>query len=175
MPPRAVLVGLPGTGKSTTGRRLAKILAVPFTDSDDLVEAAQQMSISAIFADRGEAGFRAAEAVAIAGALAEFGGILSLGGGALTTAATREAIAASGVEVVLLRGSLQTLLARVGDAHSRPLLVSDPQGRLASLAADREPVYAQLATLTVDTDNRTPGQVAAQIAARLHEKRTQKA
>ena len=172
MPPRAVLVGLPGTGKSTTGRRLAKILAVPFTDSDDLVEAAQGKAVTAIFAEQGEAGFRAAEAAAIAGALLEFGGILSLGGGALTTPSTREALTASGVEVVLLRGSLATLTDRVGDARTRPLLVGDPQTRLAALAAEREPIYAGLATMTVETDNRTPGQVAAQIAARLHEKRT---
>ena len=174
MPPRAVLVGLPGTGKSTTGRRLAKILAVPFIDSDDLVETAQGMTVSAIFAARGEAGFREAEATAVAAALSDFEGILSLGGGALTSASTREAIAACRVEVVLLRGSLHTLSERVGDARSRPLLVGDPQARLAVLAAEREPVYARLATLTVDTDHRTPGQVAAQIAARLHEKRTQR-
>ena len=170
MPPRAVLVGLPGTGKSTTGRRLAKILAVPFVDSDELIEAAEGRAITEIFAESGEPAFRAAEATAIAGALQDFPGILSLGGGALTTESTRTAIAASGVEVVLLRGTLQTLADRVGDGRTRPLLAGDTGARLTALAAEREPVYAALATLTVDTDGRTPGQVAAQIAARLHER-----
>ena len=170
MSPRAVLIGLPGTGKSTTGRRLAKILAVPFVDSDDLVESAQGRSVTEIFADSGEAAFRAAEAAAIAEALTTFDGILSLGGGALTTESTRAALAAAGVEVVQLRGTLQTLADRVGDGRSRPLLVDDPAVRLTQLAVEREPVYAAVATLTVDTDGRTPGQVAAQIAARLHER-----
>jgi len=165
-----VLVGLPGTGKSTTGRRLAKILAVPFVDSDDLVEAAQGRAVTEIFAEDGEAAFRAAEASAIAAALIEFTGILSLGGGAVTNEATRAAIAESKVEVVLLRATLQTLADRVGDGRTRPLLTGDTGARLTQLALDREPLYTALATLTVDTDGRTPGQVAAQIAARLHER-----
>ena len=170
MSPRAVLVGLPGTGKSTTGRRLAKILAVPFADSDDVVEAAQGRPVTEIFAEFGEPAFRQAEAAAVCDALTTFDGILSLGGGAVTNESTRAAITASGVEVVLLRATLQTLADRVGDARTRPLLKADPAGRLTSLAAEREPLYSALATLTVDTDGRTPGQVAAQIAARLHEK-----
>ncbi|MCW2494898.1 shikimate kinase [Jatrophihabitans sp.] len=168
MTPRAVLVGLPGTGKSTTGRRLAKILAVPFADSDDLVEAAQGRPVTDIFAESGEPAFRELESAAVIGALHDFDGILSLGGGALTTPATYEAIAGSGVAVVLLRASLQTLGDRVGDARSRPLLAGDTAARLRALADAREPAYTALATLTIDTDNRTPGQVAAQIAARLH-------
>jgi shikimate kinase len=168
--PRAVLVGLPGTGKSTTGRRLAKILAVPFADSDELIEAADGRTVAAIFAESGEANFRAAESGAVAAALRDFGGILSLGGGAVTQAVTRDAIAACGVPVVLLRATVRTLSERVGDARTRPLLSGDTRARLQALAAEREPIYATLATLTVDTDNRTPGQVAAQIAARLHER-----
>ena len=170
MAPRAVLVGLPGTGKTTTGRRLAKILAVPFADTDDLVESATGTPVTRIFAEQGEAAFRAAEAAAIVAALADFDGILSLGGGALTTPATREAIASSRVEVVLLRATMQTLADRVGDARTRPLLSGDPSARLVTLAAEREPAYTALATLTFETDHRTPGQVAAQIAARLHER-----
>jgi len=174
MAPRAVLVGLAGTGKTTTGRRLARILAVPFTDSDDLVETAEGRSIAQIFADQGEAGFRAAECAAVLAALTDFDGILSLGGGAVTTPAVRDAIAAAPVEVVLLRASLPILTERVGDARTRPLLSGDTAERLATQAAERGPTYAALATLTVETDRRTPGQVAAQIAARLHE-RAQKA
>jgi shikimate kinase len=170
MSPRAVLVGLPGTGKSTTGRRLAKILVVGFADSDELVEAAEGRSVAAIFADSGEPAFRALESQTICTALADFDGVLSLGGGALGAERTRTALKTSGVPVVLLRAPLATLADRVGDARTRPLLANDTAGRLAAMAEEREPIYASIATLTVDTDDRTPGQVAAHIAARLHSK-----
>ena len=170
MAPRALLIGLPGTGKSTTGRRLAKILTVPFADSDEVVEAATTRTVAEIFETDGEQAFRELEADAIAAALADFDGVLAVGGGAVMTPRTREAIAASGVEVVLLQAPVATLAARVGDARTRPLLRDDPPARLAALAAQREPVFAALATMTVETDQRTAGQVAATLAARLHEK-----
>jgi len=170
MSPRVVLIGLPGTGKSTTGRRLAKILCVPFADSDELIESATGRRIVDIFAADGEPTFRAIEADAIAAALTDFGGVLALGGGAVLTQRTRDALSLSGVEVVQLQAPLETLLARVGDARTRPLLNADPPARLAALAAEREPIFAALATMTVQTDQRTAGQVAATIAARLHEK-----
>jgi shikimate kinase len=170
MSPRAVLVGLPGTGKSTTGKRLAKILAVAFSDSDELIELAAGRSPAALLGAHGEATFRAVEADAIARALEEFGGVLSLGGGAVGAPRTRAALLAARVEVVQLRAPLATLAARVGDARTRPLLRGDPAGRLASLAAERQVLYDAVATMTVQTESRTAGQVAAAIAARLHEK-----
>lgn len=170
MSPKVVLVGLPGAGKSTSGRRLAKILAVPFADSDDLVEAAAGRSVREIFADAGEPAFRAAEAEAILVALRDFAGVLALGGGALSTDSVRAALAASDVLVVVLRATLDTLGARVGDGRSRPLLTVDPPARLARLASERTPLYEQLASFVVDTDGRTPGQVAAAVAARLYER-----
>lgn len=168
MTPKVVLVGLPGAGKSTSGRRLAKILAVPFADSDDLVEAAAGRPVTEIFAESGEAAFRAVEAGAITVALREFTGVLALGGGALGNESTRAALAGAGVPVVVLRAALSVLGDRVGDARSRPLLQADPKGRLAALAAEREPLYTGAAAFTVDTDGKTPGQVAATVAARLH-------
>ena len=170
MSPKAVLIGLPGTGKTSTGRRLAKILAVPFADTDELVEAAAGRTVAEVFAAEGETAFRAAERAAIAEALTGFDGVLAVGGGAIGAAETRADLAGSGVPVVLLRGTAATLLARIGDATTRPLLAGDPPGRLAALAAEREPLYAEVATLAVDTDGRTPSQVAATIAARLHER-----
>jgi shikimate kinase len=168
MTPRVVLVGLPGAGKSTTGRRLARILAVPFADSDDLVEAAAGRAVADIFAESGEDEFRALEAAAISRALLDFPGVLALGGGALTWPATRAALRKSGVPVVLLRAELATLGTRVGAAASRPLLADDPPSRLAALAAARAALYEEAATFAVATDGRTAGQVAATVAARLH-------
>jgi shikimate kinase len=170
MTPRVVLVGLPGAGKSTSGRRLAKILCLEFADSDDLIEAATGRTVPAIFAESGEAAFRAAEYAAIIDAFADgFDGVLSLGGGAVTHEPTREAVAASDIPVVMLHAPLETLLVRVGDGRTRPLLSDDPATRLAALAAERQPIYNALATLSVDTEHRTPGQVAAHIASRLHD------
>jgi shikimate kinase len=170
MTPKVVLVGLPGSGKSTTGRRLAKILVAPFADSDDLIEKQTGRAVRDIFGESGEAEFRRIEAATVASALSSFDGVLALGGGALTVAATREALLASAVPVVLLRAPLTTLIRRVGDGHARPLLADDPPGRLAALADEREPLYREVATLVVDTQRRTPGQVAATVAARLHER-----
>jgi len=170
MPPRVILIGLPGSGKSTTGRRLAGMLRVRFADTDELIEHDAGRTVREIFAAEGEPAFREREAAAIAAALRDFDGVLALGGGALDTAATREAIAASGVPVGRLDASLEVLTARVGDAASRPLLAGDPAARLAELAARRQGAYVATATFTVSTDGRSVGQVASVIAEKLREK-----
>jgi shikimate kinase len=171
MSPRVVLIGLPGSGKSTTGRRLAKMLGVDFADSDELIEDAAGRSIREIFDTDGEAAFRALEAETIATALHDFGGVLALGGGALDTETTRTAVARSGLPVVRLDAAIGTLAARVGDAHTRPLLAGDPAARLRELAESRKATYEAAATLTVPTDNRAPGQVASRIAASLKQRK----
>jgi shikimate kinase len=165
-----VLIGMPGAGKTTIGRRLAATLGVPFADSDDLVEAATGHAVRQVFEQSGEPAFRRAEAEAIAGALRTFDGVLALGGGAVTTESVRESLAAAGVPVVWLNAPLGSLTSRVGDGRTRPLLAGDPRGptrRLAELARNRAPLYRDMASLTVDTAGRTPGQVAAFIAAQL--------
>jgi shikimate kinase len=167
MPPRAILVGLPGVGKSTTGRRLAKVLAVDFADSDDLIEKATGRPAAAILREDGEPAFRTIEASTIADALQNFDGVLALGGGALETASTRTALESSGVPIVRLDATLATLAARVGDGTTRPLLAGDPKGRLAELETRRAPTLAAVATLTVRTDGCSPGRVASTIAAKL--------
>jgi len=169
MSPKAVLIGLPGAGKSTTGRRLAKILGVPFADSDQLIEAREGRTFAALLQERDEAECRQLEADVIAAAVRDFEGVLSLGGGAVTRADTRAALAASGAPVVYLRASIDELTRRVGDGTGRPLLAGDPQARLTLLADARDPSLREAATMTVDTEGRTPGQVAATVAARLHE------
>lgn len=169
-----MLVGLPGAGKSTTGRRLAKILAVPFADSDHLIEEAHGTTIAELFGTLGEPRWREIEAAVVAAALADFDGVLSLGGGALVNLETRRLLAASDVPVVYLRATLDELSQRVGDGRTRPLLAGNPEARLAVIAAERSATYTEFATITVDTDGRTPGQVAATVAARLHERRTRR-
>ena len=167
MSPRAVLVGLPGAGKSTTGHRLAKRLGVAFADSDDLVESRVGQTVSEIFATAGEAAFRDAEHEAIAAALAGFDGVLALGGGAILADSTRGALAESGVPVVLLNAELATLAERLGPADDRPLLAGDVSVRLAELAAARESLYRDVATVVIDTDALSPSEVAIAIERRL--------
>lgn len=168
MTPRAVLIGLPGSGKTTTGRRLARMLHVPFADSDELVEQATGRAVAEIFAADGEQSFRSAEADVIARALRDFDGVLALGGGALMSDRTREALMTGQVPVVLLETPLAVLSARLGDAHGRPLLAGDVESRLKALAGERADAYRAAATLIVPTDARTPGQVAGEIAAHLN-------
>jgi shikimate kinase len=84
----------------------------------------------------------------------------------------RADLAAAGVPVVWLRGSVRTLAQRVGDARTRPLLADDPPARLDELAARREPLFAECATVTVETDDRTPAQVADELSELLHREPT---
>jgi shikimate kinase len=166
--PRAVLVGLPGAGKTSAGRALARRLRVEFADSDALVVArAGGRTVRELFAERGESGFRALEADAVEAALRDFPGVLALGGGAVTTPRVRAGLRGSGVPVVLLRASPATLLSRIGDGASRPLLAADPPARLAVLTTERAWAYEEVATLVISTDDRSPGQVAGAIAAAL--------
>ncbi|MCW2541223.1 MAG: hypothetical protein JWN95_2948 [Frankiales bacterium] len=167
MPPRAVLVGLPGAGKSTISRELAGLLGLAAVDSDDLVIAATGRSIREVFAVEGEAAFRALEADAISTALREFDGVLALGGGAVTTETVRAAIQGAGVKVVWLTADLDELLRRMTGTADRPLLLEDPAGRLAELARQREPIYRRLASLIIPTGGRTPTEVATDVQRQL--------
>ena len=157
--PVVVLVGMPGAGKSSVGRTVAVRLGLPFRDSDDLVVAATGRTVTELFAES-EQTFRAAETAAIVTALSSFRGVLALGGGSLLSATVREALTASEVPVVLLRAGLDTLAQRVGSARTRPLLASDPAGRLAELADERGALYAAAADVAVDTDGRGVSAVA---------------
>jgi shikimate kinase len=165
MAPRVVLVGLPGSGKTTSGRRLAGLLEVSFADSDQLIVAESGRSIEDIFAASGEQAFRELEAAVIARALVEFDGVLALGGGAVLTESTRRALAGAKVPVILLRSSVRTLSRRVGDGRGRPLLSGEPRRRLVELARAREPFYRSVSTAVVETDRRSSARVAADIAA----------
>src|SRR5437588_1097604 len=93
MPPKAVLIGLPGSGKSTIGRRLAKALDVSLLDTDAAIEAKAGRSIADIFATDGEQEFRRIEEEVVRAALSEHEGVLALGGGAITTKGVRDALA----------------------------------------------------------------------------------
>ena len=162
--PVVVLVGLPGAGKSTVGRRLAARLGVEFRDSDELIVERAGRPIPAIFATVGEPAFRALEADVIVAALGEFDGVLALGGGAVVTAAVRAALADSGLPIVWLIAEHGQLLERVSGAEHRPLLAGDTAARLRQLADERDALYRQLATVTVDTSGRSVTDIVTELA-----------
>ncbi|PZO67881.1 MAG: shikimate kinase [Paracoccus denitrificans] len=143
-----VLVGMMGAGKTAVGSELARILGLPFADSDAEIERAAAMKITEIFARDGEEFFRARETQVLSRMLAGRQGILAVGGGAWVRPENRELISAAGVSVWLDVDS-DTLWHRVRQRQSRPLLqTADPRGTLLSMLETRRPLYA-LADLTV--------------------------
>ncbi|MEO6340792.1 MAG: shikimate kinase [Caulobacteraceae bacterium] len=137
------LVGLMGVGKTSIGRRLAAALGLPFCDADDEIERAADRTVSEIFADLGEAEFRAGERRVIARLLDEPPHVLATGGGAFVQPDTRALIKAKAISV-WLRADTEVLVRRVGRKDSRPLLRGkDPREVLAGLAAARDPAYAE--------------------------------
>lgn len=163
--PRAVLIGPPGSGKTTIGRALAEALGVPFRDTDDDVAAVAGKPVAEIFIDDGEERFRELEGAAVAAALAEHRGVLALGGGAVMAEATRELLA--GHTVVHLHVGLSRAVERVGLGAARPLLVLNPRSQLRKLMEERRPVYEGLATITVATDDRDPADIVADIVQEI--------
>ncbi|WP_207950082.1 shikimate kinase [Nocardioides ochotonae] len=165
MSPRVVLVGPMGAGKSTVAALLAEQWGVAARDTDADVEATEGRSVSDIFVDSGEEHFRALERAAVATALATHDGVLALGGGAVLDPATRELLA--GHRVVFLRVGLADAVKRVGLGVGRPLLLGNVRSRVKALLDERTPIYESVATITVDTDGRTPEDVAAEIREAL--------
>ena len=163
--PRVVLVGPMGAGKSTVGALLADAWGVAVRDTDADVEATTGQTIADFFVDHGEARFRELEAAAVAAALEHHDGVLALGGGAVLDPRTRELLA--GHRVVFLRVGLGDAVKRVGLGTSRPLLLGNVRSRLKALLDERTPVYESVATLAVDTDGRTPEDVAREIVEAL--------
>ena len=168
MAPRVVLVGPMGAGKSTVAAILAQRWGVAVRDTDADIEAAEGRAISEIFVDDGEQHFRALERAAVATALSEHDGVLALGGGAVLDPATREALA--GHPVVFLNVGLSDAVKRVGLGVGRPLLLGNVRSRVKALLDERLPVYQAVATVQVDTDGRTPEEVAADVASAIETK-----
>ena len=157
-----VLVGLMGAGKSTVGRRLAKIIDRRFVDSDEEIERAAACSISDIFQLHGEPIFRDLEQRVIYRLLEEDGLVLATGGGAWIQPAIRERIKEKAVSV-WLRADIHVLIERVERRNNRPLLENgDKRAILQRLMDERYPLYAQ-ADITIDSGDGPHEQIVEQI------------
>lgn len=163
------LVGMMGAGKSTVGRLLARRLKLRFLDCDHEIERRCGVKIPVIFEIEGEAGFRARESEALAELTALKGIVLATGGGAVLSAGNRRCLAEHGT-VVYLRARPEDLYGRVRHDRNRPLLATaDPLRRLRELHAERDPLYAAIADLVIDTGKQTVQALARELVVRLGE------
>lgn len=163
--PVLVLVGAPGSGKSTVGALVAAKFGLAFRDTDADIEDVAGKTVPDIFVDDGEPAFRALERAAVERALGEHDGVLALGGGAVLDPTTRARL--TGHQVVWLVVGLSEATRRVGLARDRPVLALNPRATLAKLLSDRASLYDEVASAQVTTDGREPEDVATEVAGLL--------
>jgi len=159
-----VLVGFMGAGKTTVGRLLATHLGLRFVDSDKVIEETEGLAVREIFETQGEPAFRRIETETITGLLDGPDAVLAVGGGALTSAGVRTALA--GHRVVLLDVALDEALERVASDPGRPMLHTPD---LSGLYARRQDAYRDAAEVAVQVSGRSPREVVAEVLAALGE------
>lgn len=162
------LIGMMGAGKSTVGRVLGNLLGLPVSDSDAVIEQNSGMSVAEIFRTKGEQAFRDQEAKVLADALATpEREIIGVAGGAVLRAETRAALKGQAF-VVWLRAPIEVLVERVKRRRiDRPMIADDPDGAMRRIYVEREPIYESLADLVVDVHERSPSNIAREIADAL--------
>jgi len=161
--PNIYLVGPMGSGKTAVGRHVARVLGLPFVDSDHEIEQRTGADIPLIFEREGEAGFRKRECEMIAELTARHGIVLATGGGAILAEENRNALRQHGW-VVYLETSVGQQAERAGRTRHRPLLHgTDPAVRLAELMQVREPLYRDVADSVVSTTRKRVNQVAERL------------
>lgn len=162
--PNLILIGPMGAGKTSIGRRLAERFGLAFVDADQAIVDRTGATINAIFEHVGEAGFREREQSTLAQLLASEGMLVSTGGGAVLDAGNRRRMRERGF-VVYLRVSVEAQLKRLGRDRTRPLLQRvDREQVLRDLSVQREPLYSEVADLTLDTDGLSPGSATSTLA-----------
>jgi len=164
---KIVLIGPPGAGKSSIGKALAKELNLNFIDSDSEIERISHKKISEIFIEDGEPAFRLLEVDVVRKVLADFDGVISLGGGAPINKEIQEVLQDANYPVVFIDVSIAQAATRIGFNKDRPLLLVNPRQQWISLMNDRRPIYEKLASQTISSDNQKPHEVAKQISDKL--------
>ena len=164
---RIVLIGPPGSGKSTVGAALAHKLNMKFVDTDLLIEQREGKAITDIFVVDGEPHFRALELETLTTVLAMDNVIVSLGGGAPVSEQAQQEIRSSDSTVIFLDVSLATAAPRVGFNRDRPLLLGNPRAQWQALSDKRRPIYEDLADLSVKVDDMSVEQIISDIELKL--------
>lgn len=161
-----MLIGFMAAGKTAVGKALAERFGFDFMDTDALVEESARSTVPKIFEALGEEGFRSLEREAVIRAAAREGRVIACGGGAILSVRNFGVLKGAG-PIVYLRTSVEELIVRLGSGEGRPLLRGDPAEAVPRLLSERAPAYETAAELIVDTDGRTPADVASEIAERL--------
>jgi shikimate kinase len=167
MTKKIVLIGPPGAGKTSIGKALSKELKLDFIDSDAEIERISGKTISEIFVDHGEAIFRKTEVETVTRILAEFEGVVALGGGAPINPEIQKVLLNSEYPVIFIDVSISQAANRIGFNKDRPLLMINPRQQWLHLMSERRPIYEKLATITVSSDNSKPADVAKTITDKI--------
>lgn len=167
MPPKVILIGPMGSGKSTIGAALAKKLGLNFRDTDSLIESQTGKTISQIFIDEGEDSFRVIEKAVLRAELLSDDAVLALGGGAPVSFDAQSALRAVGAPVIYLEVSLSTVAPRVGFNRDRPLLLGNPRAQWQTLMDERRPIYEGIATHKVSVDGKSEDELVTEILGLL--------
>ena len=165
-PPVAVLIGMPGAGKTRVGGEVAQMLGVRFTDSDEVIEQRAGMRITEYFSEYGEPKFRELESQVIADLLHTADGIVSLGGGAPMTESVRRNLQkyiSQGGKVVYLQADPQEAMERARRGGNRPMLAGDADARWRALYEERDPVFDAVANVHVHTRGSSPQHAARKV------------
>lgn len=163
--PALILVGPPGSGKSTVGRLAAEHLGVEFRDFDDDLERAHGIPAGELVVKLGREKFQESERELLADILPRYAGVLALGGGTPTAPGVAELL--EPFHVVFLDVDLEHLLKREGLVPLHPWLLPNPRAHLRELLNTRRPIYAAVASATVPTSERTPEDVLADVLASM--------
>ena len=163
MPPRVILIGPMGSGKSTIGKSLANKLSLQFRDTDSVIEEQAKKTVSQIFIEDGEDAFRRIEKSVLRQELLSDNTVLALGGGAPISVDAQSALRAIKSHVIYLDISLANVAPRIGFNRDRPLLLNNPRGQWQSLMEARRPIYESIADTIVDVNKRSQNEIVSQI------------
>lgn len=163
---KLILIGPPGSGKSSVGKEVASLLKLPHADTDQLIEEESGKRISDIFLEDGEPAFRRMEREIVLEVLKKDDCVISLGGGSVIDSEVAEQLQME-PHVIYLEVSISNAAPRVGFNAERPLLVANPRQQWLKLMEDRKPIYESLGRSRISTDNRKPKEIALEIVGLL--------
>ena len=163
MPPRLILIGPMGSGKTTIGKLIATKLNLPFRDTDHIIEQENGKSVSEIFLEDGEDKFRALEKSVLRNELLSDDTILALGGGAPISIDAQSALKAIASPVIYFDISLASVAPRIGFNRDRPLLLNNPRGQWELLMQERRPIYEAIADKVIDVNAKSESDIVDEI------------